>query len=179
VTPAVAGADTGRRTLAEADADVAAVVRLLVEAGLPGAVVATHLTRTGGPHVTLSLEVPGADPARLLAQALPGADVGEAAAAGAQAHAARRSGRLVHFPGVEQLVGTLSVAALLERSAVERVHVLGGTGEPGGDVLVRTREHVRPAYGAGRVVLAAEWAAGRVLVPFEVPVPTPCCADHG
>lgn len=172
----ISGVDTGALTLAEADADAAAVVRVLAEAGVRDAVVATHLTRLGGAHVTLSLEAADAD--ALLAAALPAGEVTHAAVAGEQAHAGRSSGRLVHFPGVELLVGTLPVAEVLQRTAVDRVHVLGGTGEAAGEVLLQTRGHVRPAYASGEVVLAAEWAAGRTLVPFEVPVPTPCCVDH-
>ncbi len=89
------------------------------------------------------------------------------------------AGRAVHFPGVEHLVGTLLVGQLLARSAVDRVHVLEGTGEADLAVLLVTRDHVRPGYDRGHLVLAAEWAAGRTLVPFETPTPTPCCADHG
>ncbi|MFE9727753.1 hypothetical protein ACFYQ5_30350 [Streptomyces sp. NPDC005794] len=41
-----------------------------------------------------------------------------------------------------------------------------------------TREFVRPQWRDGELVLAAMPAVGGTLVPFEVPDPTPCCADH-
>jgi len=190
--PPVAGADLQWATVRAADSAAATVVSALAGAGaLAGAVVATHLTGLGpAPHVTLSVEAPGLGPAELaalLAAALPGAAVwspGEgngdapAAADGAAHHAARSSGRAVHFPGVERLVGTLAVDRVLALSDVAAVHVLGGTGEPDREVLVVTRNHVRPTYDGGRLMLAAEWAAGGTLVPFETPTPTPCCADH-
>ncbi|MFH9859608.1 hypothetical protein [Streptomyces sp. NPDC017202] len=41
-----------------------------------------------------------------------------------------------------------------------------------------TNDHVRPQRQDGEPVLAAMPAAGGTLVPFEVPEPTPCRADH-
>lgn len=41
-----------------------------------------------------------------------------------------------------------------------------------------TRDHVRPQWQDGELVLTLMPAVGGVLVPFEVPDPTPCCADH-
>jgi hypothetical protein len=187
----VVGVDTGSRQLPEADAVAATVVALLAEQDASqDAVVATHLTRLGDlPHVTLSVHAPGLAVdrlARLLAEALPDSVVSsdvhpaplDAAAAGARAHATRTGGRAVHYPGCERLVGAVTVDDLLAGSAITAVRVLGSADAPAGDTVVRTRDHVRPTYDGGQLVLAAEWAVGRTLVPFENPQPTPCCADH-
>ncbi|WP_337191951.1 hypothetical protein [Streptomyces sp. HUCO-GS316] len=56
--------------------------------------------------------------------------------------------------------------------------VLGSPGRPGPDTRLVTGNHVRPQWQNGELVLAAMPAAGGTLVPFEVPYPTPCCADH-
>ncbi|TPQ23835.1 hypothetical protein [Streptomyces sporangiiformans] len=88
------------------------------------------------------------------------------------------AGRAVLYPGVSRLTGTLTIAELLSNSAVDHVTVLGSTGEPPPDQRVLTRDHVRPLWRDGALVLTAMPAAGGVLVPFEVPDPTPCCADH-
>jgi hypothetical protein len=107
-----------------------------------------------------------------------GEDVLEPAAVAAAAeHEARRSGRAVVYPGVERLVGVLSVAELLAVSAIERVQVLGGSSaDP--QTLVETGGHVRPQWMNGVLTLVATPAAGGRIAPFEVPDPTPCCADH-
>lgn len=87
-------------------------------------------------------------------------------------------GRAVLYPGVAGLTGTVTVAELLSGSAIDRVAVLGGSGEPAPDQRLLTRDFVRPEWRDGELVLTAMPAAGGVLVPFEVPDPTPCCADH-
>ncbi|GGZ32106.1 hypothetical protein [Streptomyces poonensis] len=87
-------------------------------------------------------------------------------------------GRAVLYPGVASLTGTVTVAELLSRSAIDRVTVLGTQEPPAPDTELVTREHVRPQWQNGELVLAAMPAVGGRLVPFEVPDPTPCCADH-
>jgi hypothetical protein len=130
----------------------------------------THLVREPYPHVAISVasDVPlPAGPDRLRPGAL----------AAAAAHKARTSGRAVRYPGVERLVGTLSVAELLAASAIERVHVLGGA-PTAADTLIDTADHVRPQWQNGVLTLIAVPAANGRLAPFEVPHPTPCCAAH-
>jgi hypothetical protein len=86
-------------------------------------------------------------------------------------------GRAVRFPGVEHLVGTLTVGEVLARSAIDRVEVLGGgTADP--QTLLDTDDHVRPVWRDGELVLTTTPAAGGRLVPFERRNPTPCCAAH-
>jgi hypothetical protein len=75
------------------------------------------------------------------------------------------------------LTGTVTVRDLLANSAIERVTVLGGgPAEPGQAVV--TRDFVRPQWMDGVLTLVTTPAAGGRLAPFEVPNPTPCCADH-
>ncbi|MDT0615664.1 hypothetical protein [Streptomyces lancefieldiae] len=87
-------------------------------------------------------------------------------------------GRAVLFPGAAALTGTLTVAELLDRSAIDRVRVLGAPDGPGPEARLVTREFVRPRWEHHELVLAAMPAAGGTLVPFEDSDPTPCCADH-
>jgi hypothetical protein len=125
----------------------------------------THLVRSPRPHVALSLIFAGPAPA----------DLGEDSPAARAEH--RTSGRAVRYPGVEGLVGTLSVAEVLERSAIDKVEVLGG-GEADLATLIDTGDFVRPQWRAGVLTLTTTPAAGGRLVPFETRNPTPCCAAH-
>ncbi|MEO3744880.1 hypothetical protein [Plantactinospora sp. B5E13] len=166
------GLSFGHRTVREAEHWLHEVVRPL---GLPGLVACTHLTQHPFPHVAISLSTDGEPPAGLLA----GVPV-ELVVAGEHAaaeHSTRRSGRAVLFPGVARLTGVLSVDELLAASAIERVTALGGV-PPAGDTLVETRDFVRPLWAEGRLTLVTTPVAGGRIGPFEVPEPTPCCADH-
>ncbi|MFC4121175.1 hypothetical protein [Nonomuraea zeae] len=100
------------------------------------------------------------------------------AALAAAAHFDRRAGRVVTYPGRDQLTGVVTVAALLAGSAIERVLLLASADPPGGDVLVLTNDHVRPVWQDGLMTLLTMPAAGGRIAPAEVPCPTPCCADH-
>jgi hypothetical protein len=134
----------------------------------------THLMREPYPHVAVSLAV--ADGAAAPPQ---GEEVlRPAAAAAADAHRNRRSGRAVIYPGVERLVGVLSVAQVVQLSAIERVQVLGSATEPAPETLLETGDFVRPQWMQGTLTLVATPAAGGRIAPFEVADPTPCCADH-
>ena len=86
-------------------------------------------------------------------------------------------GRAVRFPGVDTLVGTLPVAEVLARSAIDRVEVLGsGPADPA--ALLDTLGFVRPVWRGAELVLTVMPGAGGRLVPFETRNPTPCCAAH-
>ncbi|MFD6276480.1 hypothetical protein ACFWFI_13040 [Streptomyces sp. NPDC060209] len=169
--PYAIGIDTSLTGLREADdllRDIAADV------GFPeDAFGCTHLVRDGDrPRVALSLAagseaVVEAVRARLTSQ-------GYRVTEGAWDHA----GRAVLYPGAAALTGTLTVAELVSRSAIERVRVLGRPDGPDPATRLVTREFVRPQWQDGELVLAAMPAVGGTLVPFEVPDPTPCCADH-
>ncbi|MFD5264695.1 hypothetical protein [Streptomyces sp. NPDC058335] len=87
-------------------------------------------------------------------------------------------GRAVLYRGAGLLRGTMTVEKVLSVSAIDRVTVLGGAGEPGPAAQLVTHDHVRPQWQCGELVLTAMPAVGGTLVPFEVPEPTPCCADH-
>ncbi|MHA5050599.1 hypothetical protein [Streptomyces sp. SD15] len=188
----VVGVDTGHAgTLQAADR----LLRGLAgELGLGADVLGcTHHVRDGRhPHTALSFAVTSERAARSAWQRLAerefGAALGadrhgpaELAAGAAQAaaeHTVRTGGRAVLYGGVESLTGTVTVARLLADSAVDRIAVLGAPGSPEPELRMVTRDHVRPEWRDGQLVLAAMPAAGGTLVPFEVPDPTPCCADH-
>jgi hypothetical protein len=106
------------------------------------------------------------------------ADLAAGAAQAAAEHTARTAGRAVLFPGAQALTGTVTVAELLAASGVDEVTALGAPGPADPGLGVVTREHVRPEWRAGRLVLTVMPAVGGTLVPFEVADPTPCCADH-
>jgi hypothetical protein len=128
----------------------------------------THLVRDGRPRVVLSLATPlPVQRERLTARGYEVTD-----------GAPDTQGRAVLYPGAARLTGTLTVAELLARSAIGRVSVLGGPGNPDPRTPLVTRDHVRPQWQRGELVLTAMPAAGGRLTPFEVPDPTPCCADH-
>jgi len=86
----------------------------------------------------------------------------------------------VRYPGVERLVGSLPVAEVLSATAIERVVVMGLPDRPDapGDTLLDTRAIVRPQWMDGRLTLVTMPAPDGHVAPFEVPNPTPCCADH-
>jgi hypothetical protein len=93
-------------------------------------------------------------------------------------HTRRRSGRAVIYPGVETLTGQVTVTDLLTRTAISRIHLIGGTGDPLPQTLIDTRSFVRPQWMDGQLTLVATPAPDGRIAPFEVPNPTPCCADH-
>jgi hypothetical protein len=66
---------------------------------------------------------------------------------------------------------------LLATSAIDRVLVIGGPPVTP-ETPVRTRDFVRPEWRDGLLTLIVTPAAGGGVAPFEVPNPTPCCADH-
>jgi hypothetical protein len=167
------GLSGGHESAGQAEHWLAELVTLL--GAVDGTVACTHIVRTPHPHVAVSLAVASTcEPTRLPPVAPDWTDAAEQARA---EHAARRAGRAVVFPGVDRLVGTLTVAELLARSAIDRVVVLGG-GDPDPDTLVDTREFVRPEWREGRLTLVATPAPGGRIAPFEVPNPPQCCADH-
>jgi len=92
-------------------------------------------------------------------------------------HLARTGGRLVVFPGSDLLVGTMTVADLLEVSAVDEVVGIGA--QPVDPATpCDTQSFVRPTFDEGVVRLLVRPAAGGRVIPFEQPNPTPCCAEH-
>ncbi|WP_445528367.1 hypothetical protein [Streptomyces cyslabdanicus] len=201
--PTVIGVDAGSADLRGADHLAQDLVARL---GLPDATVAcTHPVRGGErPHLAVSLALPDADTASSVWHRLvtllaaedrppsgaalgvlrhgPAAYADGAALAAAEQHT-REQGRAVVYPGVGHLVGTVPLRFLLQNSAIDRVTVVGAPSGSGGgpdpDTPVTTRDHVRPLWQDGQLVLPLVPAAGGLLAPFEVPDPTPCCADHG
>ncbi|XVQ86922.1 hypothetical protein ACQP2K_05730 [Microbispora siamensis] len=175
--PMILGFDDGSRTVAGAEHLLHQVVEEVL--GSPAGVIGcTHFVRSGElPHVACSLAVPGTahlDPARLPEGVL----TAEGAALAAAEHAARDGGRVVLFPGRDDLPATLTVGDLLARTAIDRVLVLAQPEPPADDVVLVTNDHVRPVWRDGLMTLLAMPAPGGRIAPAEVPNPTPCCADH-
>jgi hypothetical protein len=160
----VRGFDLGHRDTVAAEHWLAAMP------GGPGLVACTHFVSGERPRVVITLA--GID----LTFFPPPADSGAADTA-AENHASGHGGRAVVFPGVRDLTGTLTVAALLAASAIDDVRVIGGPPATP-ETLVDTRDFVRPQWENGRLVLVATPAPGGRIAPFEVPNPTPCCANH-
>jgi hypothetical protein len=136
--------------------------------GPAGPVACTHLVHGDRPRVVVTVAGVAGLPAT--------GDSGAARAAAAD-HAAGRAGRAFRYPGLDGLTGTLTVADLLARSAIDAVTVIGGP-PAGPDAAVDTRDFVRPQWQDGKLVLVATPAPGGRIAPFEVPNPTPCCAAH-
>ncbi|MDW4908404.1 hypothetical protein RB628_24445 [Streptomyces sp. ADMS] len=170
MTPHALWADTEVSALRAADH---LLLRLTAELALPeGAFACTHLVRGDRPRVALSFTLPSEPLLRTAEERLT--TLGYEVTPGAP----DTVGRAVVYPGVGSLTGTLTVGELLARSAIDRVTVLGSQGQPPPEQTMRTHDHVRPQWQGGELVLAAMPAVGGTLVPFEVPDPTPCCADH-
>ncbi|MFF5362583.1 hypothetical protein ACFY4I_24855 [Streptomyces scabiei] len=162
--------DAGIRDLRAADQ---LLHTLAAELALPeGAFGCTHLVRGDRPRVVLSLAVPSGPLPSTVRERLADRDL--AGVPGIP----DAMGRAVIYPGVTALTGTLTIADVLDRSAISRVTVLGSPGRPSPDTPLVTCDHVRPYWHEGELVLTAMPAVGGTLVPFEVPEPTPCCADH-
>jgi hypothetical protein len=169
--PYALGVDTEVTTLRDADH---LLLDLVGELALPEDVFGcTHLVRDGGRR-RMALSLAAADAAVLDTARASLAGQGYAVTDGAPDGA----GRAVLYPGAARLTGTLTVAELLERSAIDRVRVLGTPDAPDLRLALVTREFVRPQWEDGELVLAAMPHVGGTLVPFEDPDPTPCCADH-
>jgi hypothetical protein len=83
----------------------------------------------------------------------------------------------VLFAGSAGLRGTVAVAAVVAGSAIERVVILGGLAAVP-EMLVDTRDFVRPIWRDGVLTLVTQFARNGVLVPFEPPDNRPCCAEH-
>ncbi|NKQ25401.1 hypothetical protein [Streptomyces galbus] len=168
MTPPVVTLDPGLRDLRAADH---LLLTLAAELALPeGTFGCTHLVRDDRPRVAVSLALPTdaeftAVRDRLVAH---GTAYGRPDAVG----------RAVLFPGAAALTGTTTVGEVRMASAIDRVTVLGTAEPPGPDTALLTRDHVRPQWQAGALVLVCMPPAGGTLVPFEVPAPTPSCADH-
>jgi hypothetical protein len=147
----------------------------LSEYGEPDDLVAcTHFARSPHPHVAVTLAAAGL-PAGALPTTPP--QYAEAAGQAATAHAAKRAGRAVRYPGVAALVGAITVDELLARSAIEQVILLGGAA-PAPSTVVNTRDFVRPEWRDGQLTLITTPAGPGRIAPFEVPDPRPCCVDH-
>jgi len=83
-------------------------------------------------------------------------------------HHPRQSRRAVCFPWSDRLTGTRTVADVLSGSVIDRVRVVSDAAP--GAVLI-TRNHLRPTWSDGLLVLATEIAAGEHPRPDRKPRP--------
>jgi hypothetical protein len=195
----VTGLDLLTHRERDADRDAGRLAATLIEAGIGDLTIATHTAVLGERrHVALTVEAAG-DPGVVwdilrerAAEAEASGTVTGVLQSGrfrgqpdlrlsllsaVTAHRSGTSGRAVIYPGCRDLTGTLTVRDVLSRSAIDEVRVLAGR-PPDHCVPVNTRDFVRPRWQRGLLVLDVQQAAKGVLVPFESPTPTPCCADH-
>jgi hypothetical protein len=185
----VYGLSAGHASVKEAEHWVHEIVSGL--GPIPGLIACTHLVVEPYRHVAVSVRVPdtladlpavsaAAELSAVAAELSAGAaELSVGAAAAAEEHRTGRAGRLVVYPGVDALVGVMTIGDLLTSSAIERVVVLGSArsiAAPGQEI--DTRDWVRPQWIDGQVTLLAQPAIGDRLVPFEDPDPRPCCAEH-
>jgi hypothetical protein len=163
----VIGLDLGHTTTREAEHWLANLPPV------PGLMACTHFV---GGRVVITVD--GIDTNELPPHGVS-SRTGEASAAASE-HSTRRSGRVVIYPGVARLVGSLPVADMVAMSAIERVVVMGLPGRPEAEprTIIDTRDFVRPQWMDGALTLVATPAPSGRIAPFEVPNPTPCCADH-
>ncbi|MEU3481763.1 hypothetical protein AB0E66_26750 [Streptomyces sp. NPDC033753] len=170
MTPYVLTVDAGVRDLRAADRLLHTLAgELALDEGAFGC---THLVWDDTPRVVVSLALPSEPLLRTAQERLTAR--GHQVSPGAP----DAVGRAVLYPGVAELTGTLTVGDVLARSAIDCVTVLGSPIRPDPRARLVTRDHVRPQWQHGELVLTAMPAVGGTLVPFEVPAPTPCCADH-
>jgi hypothetical protein len=85
-------------------------------------------------------------------------------------------GRLFVFPGIGNLVGTLTVGDLLLVSAIDEVRALAGPA-PSVEARVHTQDFVRPRLQGGRLVLTVQ-PGETGYVPFEQPNSAHLVTDH-
>lgn len=184
----VAGIDLGPVTLPVADAAAETLVASAGAAGidLGGLVVGTHrvVTPTGRSHLVVTVTGVGAaewqmwimaraltDTHPPLGVALGRQAVGEdeaivAARAAVQERTSRIGGRCVHFPGVEEIVGTMTAGQIVAASAVDVVTEVGG-GALAADAEVVTGGRVRPRWEFGALTLHVQHEGQGLYFPFE------------
>ena len=184
----VAGMDLGPVGLATAEEAVEVLLGAAGEAGVDvaGLVAGTHrvVTPTGPAHLVITVSAAGAAPwqawimARTLTRTHPplGVAVAGRAAGEAEAIAAARvaveertsriGGRCVYFPGVEELLGTLTVGQIVAASAIDVVSEVGG-GRLAPDAEVVTGGRVRPRWEFGDLTLHVQHEGQGLYLPFE------------
>jgi hypothetical protein len=154
---AVIGVDLGHSTVLEAEHWLADL------SPAPGLIACTHFAAG-----RFLISVTGIAVGDLPPRSTPPVPHDGAALAAAADHSARRGGRAVIYPGVTHLTGTMTVADLLDRSAIEAVHVIGDADAAAApQTLVDTGGFVRPQWMDGRLTLVAMPAPGGRIVPFD------------
>ncbi|MEO3859078.1 hypothetical protein [Acrocarpospora sp. B8E8] len=181
----ILGIDAGTPDVAAAEHLIHDLVTMLG----PPTLACTHFVRTGRPHVAVTLVVePDVQPEQLAEYGVAWGDrrtgPEELAAGASQAVAEFEAGggRAVVFAGSAGIGGVLTVAELVERSAIEQVSVLASPSPAGPEVVLDTRGYLRPERKSGVLTLAAtpgllpDGSVG--LVPFEILDVQACCGGH-
>lgn len=162
-------------------------------AGTQDVTACTHFVDTPWRHDAISVELPTEGPIGDLFAALPARsaavlmaadgtrDTGDpqlidAARQADQAHAHRSSGRAVIFPGQYILTGAVPIARVVADTAVEAIESSHGPFDD--DALLITGGFIRPVFSDGQLVILVGHNDPTQLVPWEVPNPRSCCADH-
>ncbi|MET3807417.1 hypothetical protein ABIB25_004440 [Nakamurella sp. UYEF19] len=177
----------GERT---ADRLLVQVISLLQEAGAESLLAATHHVQVfGRSHVAMSISLTGpvgrTRALELVADAIAVDDgaagalwtgetgtglpsLQQSARVAATEHRDQRSGRVVHFPGVEGLTGVVSLCSVLE-TAIDRIDPFDGRPLP--NALLMTGDVLRPRWLDGELVLHVRPGTGGVWVPTDVTDP--------
>jgi hypothetical protein len=186
----VAGVEIGVPSESAAEWVVSSMADRLRGLGLRETTIGSHLMSTPGglPRVALSICLPSTSDVDagwwLVRESLPPGEpdrraiclderrhgpvaLQRLALRAVHEHRERSAGRVIVFPGVEDLVGTVTLAQVLERTAVQRVVALGGGVLDPWDRLV-TRGRVRPRWSHGELVLHVRQAAEGAVIPLEV-----------
>ncbi|KQS71494.1 hypothetical protein [Modestobacter sp. Leaf380] len=136
--------------------------------------VLTHVDRSGpDPRVTASWQVsPGPDDRTLphrWALALGGAVL--------PTDAVPQEGRVVRFPGGDDVPVRVTVADLVAGTAIDRVVGIGSPALPG-DVVDSVDGHLRPVRHPDGVELLVDPAGPGTWRPVEISTPHECCGGH-
>ena len=199
-TGTVVAVDAGTQDRDSTEDALLAFVALL---GAPVSLACTHVVTEPAPHWAFTLVLAGtagpadttqAGPAVLAAaSSISGASLlvvhedgstvsagGPAWREGAQAAAGQLlsgNGRVVLFPGQDELPGTVAVDDVTRLTPITQV--IGIAGTPTAGRVLHTRGYVRPQLVDGRLLLHVRpYLDDDGVAPFEVPQPTPCCATH-
>jgi hypothetical protein len=101
----------------------------------------------------------------------------EAARQVAKQLAGRESGRAIEFLGRSAVPLNITVAELIQTTAIDEVVALGADVIPASEI--QTNDFLRPRLQGGRLVLHLTALAGGRFRPFEVASPHQCCEhDH-
>jgi hypothetical protein len=175
----VVGIDAGHTSQDDCEQFALDVASRLAEV----AIVSIHVVREPEPHYAVAISADRSPSAGVLEAV--GGDlavidrdeylVGDHAGARAAALALwlRAKGRVIRFPGQENLRGVMSLADVTALSAISHVICVGG--EAPTQTKLVTHDFVRPSFQAGHLTLLVAPLDDDCLVPLEQPPVLPAC----